>query len=197
MLGFVEQLIVIHGKLQEGAGRRHEQDAIHRAGVVMTVAAWEGYIERSVLEALDAMEANAGVGGAPSWARHAFALRRADIKRSVKKFNTPNAVNVRDLYLESLEFNPHPHWVWHVGPRQWNDKTTRDRLDSWLLVRHSVAHGVLLPSDIPWIQDPQLRPRLTLALLKECKRFFEHVAARTDAALAHHLANHHGVANAW
>ena len=32
LMGYVDQLIGIHGKLQQGKGRRHEQDAIHRAG---------------------------------------------------------------------------------------------------------------------------------------------------------------------
>lgn len=45
-LGLVDQLITIHGKLQTGRGRRHEQDALHRAGVVLTVAAWQAYVEK-------------------------------------------------------------------------------------------------------------------------------------------------------
>jgi hypothetical protein len=52
LLGSVDQLIIIHGKLQQGRGRRHEQDAIHRAGVVLTVAAWQAYIEKVLTEAL-------------------------------------------------------------------------------------------------------------------------------------------------
>lgn len=57
-IGYVDQLIAIHRKLQTGKGRRHEQDALHRAGVVMIVAAWESYIEKLVMEALDAIEQN-------------------------------------------------------------------------------------------------------------------------------------------
>src|SRR5262245_3190451 len=95
----VEQLITIHGKLQQGRGRRHDQDALHRAGVVMTVAAWESYVEKIVLEALDVIEASAGVAAGtaapgaivPAWARHSFALRRAEIAKGVKRFNTPDA----------------------------------------------------------------------------------------------------------
>jgi len=202
-LEFVSQLIAIHGKLQTGKGRRYEQDAIHRAGVVMTVAAWESYIEEVVMEALDALERNAGIAvgtGAtvvPAWARHAYSLRRAEIAENVKKFNTPNDVKVRDLLLGALEFNPWPDWHWHSGPRQWNERDMRDRLNDWLQVRHSVAHGSALPANISWLQDSQNRPRLTLQLLKECKKFFEYVATQTDVGFRRWLVNHHGVPTPW
>lgn len=202
-IGFVDQLIAIHGKLQTGQGRRHEQDAIHRAGVVMVVAAWESYIEKVVMEALVAIETNAGVAAGavappvPQWARHAFSLRRAEIAKGVKRFNTPDAVEVRDLMVNSLEFNPWPHWSWHAGPRQWEEKDMRDRLNEWVLIRHSVAHGFPLPNTIQWLKDPQGRPRLNLTLLRECKRFFVHLATQSDVAFAGFLHNHHGIPAPW
>jgi hypothetical protein len=83
LMSYVDQLVGIHAKLQQGKGRRHEQDAIHRAGVVMVVAAWEGYVEQVLLEAFAAIEKDAGLGAAapgaaavPNWARHAFGIRR-------------------------------------------------------------------------------------------------------------------------
>jgi len=202
-MGFVEQLIVIHRKLQSGRGRRHEQDALHRAGVVMSVAAWESYIERVVMEALDAIERSAGVAAGaaappvPAWARHAFALRRAEIAKQVRRFNTPSDVEVRDLFQESLEFAPWPSWSWQAGPRQWDEDGVRSRLRDWMLVRHSVAHGFPLPADVAWLQDAQQRSRLTLALLKDCKQFFSRLVTHTDASLGLWLRNHHGVPAPW
>ena len=204
LAGFVDQLIAIHGKLQQGQGRRHEQDAIHRSGVVMMVAAWESYIERVVLEALDLMEADicGSIGGlpaqlAPAWARHAFALRKAEIAQMVKKFNTPNAVNVRDLLERSLEFSPWSHWGWRTGPRQWNDREMRKRLDAWILIRHSVAHGFPFPNNVDWLKDARGRPRLTLSLLRECRKFFKHLVAQTDHSLSANLSAHHGISSPW
>lgn len=55
-LALVDQLIAIHGKLQAGRGRRYEQDALHRAGVVLTVAAWQAYVEKVIGEALDLID---------------------------------------------------------------------------------------------------------------------------------------------
>lgn len=56
LLGSVDQLIEIHGRLQTGAGRRHRQDALHRSGVVLTVAAWQAYVEKVSVDALDWIE---------------------------------------------------------------------------------------------------------------------------------------------
>lgn len=80
-LELVDQLITIHGNLQTGRGRRFEQDAIHRAGVVLTVAAWQAYNEKVLLEALDAFSANLQnpAAPAPSWALQASNMRRAHL----------------------------------------------------------------------------------------------------------------------
>ena len=113
----VDQLISIHGKLQTGRGRRHEQDALHRAGVVLTVAAWQAYNEKVLIEAVDAIAANLSdpATPAPSWALQTFNMRRAQVASVVKKFNTPDDVKVRDLFLQSLGFNPWPSWEWRQG----------------------------------------------------------------------------------
>jgi hypothetical protein len=204
MIGHVDQLVTIHAKLQQGPGRRHEQDAIHRAGVVMIVAAWEAYVEQVLLEALEVIEQDAGIGpagtssaGVPRWVPHAFGLRKTELANLVKRFNTPNAKNVRDLLLEGLSFNPWRHWSWSAPRRQWGEQEMRAEVDGWLDVRHSVAHGAALPVDFATIMDRNGRARLTLPLLKQCKAFFAHTVAQTDAALGAFLRSDHGVSTSW
>ena len=105
-LGSVDQLIAIHGKIQAGPGRRHQLDALHQAGVAMTVAAWQAFIEKIVPEALDAifldLDDPAAVPPAPNWAKNTFLMRRAAIDIQLKKFNTPNCDNVRDLFAAAF-----------------------------------------------------------------------------------------------
>ena len=201
LLGFVDQLVEIHGKLQTGRGRRHEQDAIHRAGVVLTVAAWQAYVEKVLEEALDAMSAEiidpAANPPAPNWARHAFSVRRAAIKINIKKFNTPNDINVRDLFLNSLEFNPWPHWEWSSGMRNWNPNKTRKVTNDWIKIRHTIVHGYDLPNDIEWIRGVNRKTRLILGILNRCKRHFRYIALKTDDAFCDHLKSHHNMANPW
>ncbi|TAV14724.1 HEPN domain-containing protein [Rhizobium ruizarguesonis] len=198
-LGNVDQLIAIHGKLQAGRGRRHEQGALHRAGVVLTVAAWQAYIEKIVEEALDVIQVDMQNPQVPSpaWAIHTYQLRRAAILNAVKKFNTPDDVKVRDLFKDSFDFNPWPSWVWHSGPRQWSAVETRTRTNVWVLVRHSVAHGFDLPTTAAWLKDANGTARLTLGLLQECKKHFVFLASQTDRSFATHLTTAHGIANPW
>ena len=144
LMGYVDQLIGIHGKLQQGKGRRHEQDAIHRAGVVMVVAAWEGYVEQVLLESFAAMEKDAGlvvgVAGAaviPTWARHTFGLRRTELVNALKQFNTPNAENVQRLMREWMQFDPFPGWSWHVKLRRtpsFRPRSTENKRDFYGLL---------------------------------------------------------------
>jgi len=77
------------------------------------------------------------------------------------------------------------------------EKDMRDHLNDWVVIRHTVALGILLPNTIQWLKDPQNRPLLTPTLLRECKRFFEHVEDQTDDAFRLWLQNHHGVSVPW
>jgi hypothetical protein len=198
-LAHVDQLVAIHGKLQRGRGRRHETDALHRAGVVLTVAAWQAYVEKIIEEALRAIDADMAnpAAPAPHWAVHTFQLRRAEIQKTIKKFNTPNDVNVRDIFQDSFSFAPWTSWEWRVGPRQWDSAETRRRTNTWVLVRHSIAHGFSLPPDVAWLQGENGQARLTLSLMKECRKHFAYLVDRTDRAFASHLANIHGIAPPW
>lgn len=197
----VEQLIAIHGTLQAGPGRRHEQDAIHRAGVVMTVAAWQAYVEKIIPEALDVIGADirdpAAVPPAPTWSRNSFLLHCAAVQIQIKKFNTPNAANTRDLLKASFGFDPLPFWVWHQGPRQWDNKRTRKRTEDWVRIRHTIAHGYALPDDMGFLKGVNGNARLTLGLLKECLKHFKHIALKTDDALRDCLENDYGITAPW
>ena len=195
----VDQLIAIHGKLQSGRGRRYEQDALHRAGVVLTVAAWQAYNEKVLEEAVDAIAINLRdpAAPAPSWALQTFNMRRAQVASLVKKFNTPSDVNVRDFSLETLGFNPWPSWEWRQGPRQWSVEEVRRRTNTWVQVRHSIAHGFELPMNVQWLRGRNGAVRLTLGLMKECRAHFVHLTSRMDAAFSDHLLSEHNLPRPW
>ncbi|MEQ8435054.1 MAG: HEPN domain-containing protein [Oceanicaulis sp.] len=198
-LKLIDQLITIHGNLQTGRGRRHEQDAIHRAGVVLTVAAWQAYNEKVLLEAVEKIDAamRDPHTGTPAWVVQSFGLRRAQIETIVKKFNTPDDVRVRDLFKETIGLNPWPHWEWKRGRRQWDSKEVRNRTNKWVLVRHSIAHGFDLPNDVGWLQGANGSPRLTLNLLKECRTHFVHIVDLMDVIVGTHLKSTYKIASPW
>ena len=192
LLGSVDQLITIHRQLRQGPGRRYEQDAIHRAGVVLAVAAWQAYIEKVFQEGLQHIEnhVNAPAAGVapPAWATVTFLMRRASINKSISEFNTPTRRMFSASSKNSLEFDPWPSWTWHVRRRNWTSQTFRNRTDDWLKIRHSIAHGFQLPNNMNWIQVANGAPRLTLGLLQECRKHFHFLARRTDQAFSNYLA---------
>lgn len=196
-MDYVEQLIDIHGRLQSGRGRRHKQEALHSAGVAMTVAAWQSYLEKLIFEAMDAIEADLNAAQAPRWPLHVFYLKRADIKTKIGSFMTPNADNSRRLLKECIDIDVWSAWEYRVGPRQWSAQETSNRTNAWLKIRHSFAHGSPLPDNIAWITGDNGEARLNLTLLKECKRHFTHLADKTDHEVGNVLRGRHGLTINW
>ena len=193
----VDQLIEIHAKIQSGRGRRHRQDAIHRAGVVLTVAAWQAYVEKVAIEALEQIELKImrdqnGVP-TPAWLRASFKFRKPAVAKAVGDLNTPNSQNVRRLLESSYGFDPRPYWVWESPRRNWDTQTFCDRTDAWLRIRHAIAHGNSLPDNLSWIKNTAGVSRLTLNLLNECQRHFRELARKTDKSFISFLRQEYGV----
>ncbi|WP_147307419.1 HEPN domain-containing protein [Mesorhizobium denitrificans] len=199
LIGWVDQIFGIHGQLQQGRGRRHEQEALHRASVVLTVAAWESYVEKILQEALNAISVSYQntTPSAPQWSIHAFEMRRAQLNSEINKFNTPNSENVRRLFNDSLGFDPWPAWQWRQGRRNWASSAVRERINNWLNIRHSIAHGFALPAQIIWLAGSNGQSRLTLNLVKECRELFDFLVRETDRAFSHHLMQSHGMPAPW
>jgi len=194
LLTYVDQLIQIHGRLQTGRGRRHQQEALHRSGVVLTVAAWESYVQSVIEEAIDLVRPP---DNAPFWSRSTFIAHENSVRTDLGRFHTPNKDNVQRIMRTAVGFEPVSHWEWRVGPRQWDSAEMSNRLNAWLDIRHTIAHGAELPTEIDWIKNTSGTPRITLTLLRECRRFFEHLVEQTDKALADHISNALGVPVPW
>lgn len=191
LTGWVDQLVAIHTKLGAGPGRRHNQEALYRAGVVMTVAAWESYVEDLLKESFDALKpsAGAGVGERSTWA-----LANNAAQTAAKKFNTPNAKNVADLFEEHLGIAVVAAWSVKTKAATYTSEQSKSRINQWLDIRHKIAHGGELPSNIIWIQNPQKKPRLTLALMNEVKEFFHELTKSMDNHVASELVSNYGLA---
>ncbi len=193
-IAFAQDLLDIQNQAQSGRGRRFQQEAVHRSCVVLSVAAWEGFVEHLLSEAVSAL---APPQSTVTWAATHFNLIAADLAGRIVDFGTPNSENIQRLYRSSIGFDPWPTWSWHVPRRQWTPNDMRTRLNQWLKIRHSIAHGDDLPSNLQWIQDSQGRARLTRTLSKECMKFLDRLATQTEAGLKQHLSSHFGIANPW
>lgn len=133
-------LVEIHKDLNPRRGRRYRETTLNRAMVVLTVAAWQAYVQDLTRAILDTIQPPAG-----DPANVQFQLIRAATLTALGRFNTPDARNTCNL-LANVGFDPLPHWSWKRG--RWAltiDDATRS-VDEWLRVRHTIAHGSALPA---------------------------------------------------
>ena len=194
LLDYVAQLLEIHSRLQAGRGRRHRQEALHRSGVVLTVAAWEAFAEdlaRNVLDVTGPTQL-----AAPHMRRR-HEIGHALVRKKVEQLRTPDAANVRSLYRGAFGFDPTARWAWHAPRRQWNSVQVAERLGDWLRIRNAVAHGDVLPPNITWLRGPQGRARLVRNHLEECVAFFRNLALQTEAEVIRVLNGSFGVTPPW
>lgn len=143
-------LIEIHKLRNPHAGRRHGPDlTLNRSAIVLAVAAVHSYVEELTLAILHESTPAAG-----SPLSRAFAVIKANLKNRVDTLSTPNSTNTVAL-LGLVNFDPRPAWSFRFDwERQRSTRYTALRsratltgsqaeveLDSWLKVRHAVAHG--------------------------------------------------------
>lgn len=167
----------------------HRASCLH-AALAMLVAAWEAYLERLVREVQSEI---ADPGHARLSAVLALLTRLTE--GEVKRFNTPNANNARELLISHTGYDPINDWQWPKGGLP--GVQTRTRLDEILRVRHSFAHGLPVPTDIGWVRDRRMPGILSSKVLTTVDRFIAHLVAATDAGMTAHLQSVYGLRPTW
>jgi hypothetical protein len=172
-----QNLIAIHRELNPGPGRVTRELSLNRAVVVLTVAAWQAFVQDVLEEALALMERPKGDPG-----REHFLIVKASALTAAGNFSTPNAENTRKLLLH-VGFDPLPHWAWKAGPATITPGVARERMNHWLGVRHAIAHGDDELPDYPVLNKLKGGGRsLTRANAEACIRFFGTVVKLTSVA---------------
>lgn len=173
-----QNLVDIHRALNQGRGRRFREVTINRAIVVLTVAAWQAFVEDLAEAVLDTIEPPVADPTRPAWV-----LVNALTRGALGRYNTPDVSNTRSL-LANVGFDPHPSWVWGFGRGASTPATVSRRIDEWLRVRHAIAHGGDLPNVAVISRTTAGQPTLRLADAEECRDLFTR-AAHASAAAAH------------
>jgi hypothetical protein len=136
---------LIHGKVNPGRGRRREELTLNRAIVVLTVAAWQAYVDDTTRAVLGTIKPPAGHPGMVDWN-----LIKANATTALGRFNTANSFNSLALFSR-VGFDPLSSWTFRI-PRLGGARKTyvpadaQDEIDQWLGIRHAIAHGSDLPS---------------------------------------------------
>lgn len=193
LIAWVDQLANIHSKLGQNPGRRHNQEALYRAGVVMTMAAWESYVEDLLIEGFTAISPPTG---AASGALSTWKLAQISAISAAKKFNTPNAKNVTELFQQHLGIDVASSWAVTASKKTYTSSDSQTRLNNWLDIRHKIAHGGALPTNLAWIKSPTGTPRLTLALMNDARHFTHELAKATDSHVSSQLKSLYGLPTA-
>jgi hypothetical protein len=176
LLEDAEELDEIHRQLRTGnPGRQYGLASLNRAAVVMSVSAWESYVEELMRESLQALRPPTPPLG--NWpALSAFILGE------VGRFHTPNAANVANMIHRCLGLaDVRASWGWRNCTATQAETLLNEALDR----RHQIAHGV----------NP--RPTIHNAYSRRLPVFIERLAECTDQAVRQHLVAVHGLANPW
>ncbi|MFC5799312.1 hypothetical protein [Streptomyces formicae] len=198
-----ENLILVHRSAGNGGvGRRTTETSINRGTIVLTVAAWQAFVQ-DVAQALrdEALVELGKVAGARLLA-YAMDQWQRDFNSALEKFSTPDAEKSRAL-LKRVGFDPRPSWTWVQAGGRGNQSVTvqpkhvDEVIKQWLRVRHDIAHGHMTIHSLPIltaVRDPKssarakATPALRLTDAIDCLGFFSSVARLTAAEAAKHLA---------
>jgi hypothetical protein len=170
------ELKEIHSKLKTGkVGRQYGLASLNRASVIMSVSAWEGYVEAVTMEAVLATKATSGPHGL-------WDIAVGNAESLIKRFNTPDSGNVRKLFAAAIGLTDvTANWRW----ANCSVKKSTSYLDNLLYLRHQIAHGV--------------KPRPSIAEVDATfwREFVEKLGRKTDATVRDYLCSGFGVSVPW
>ncbi|HBE21401.1 MAG TPA: hypothetical protein DEG17_23540 [Cyanobacteria bacterium UBA11149] len=168
----------------------HSQTQVYYHSALATlVAAWEAYIEELVRNFFDV---TANPLDPKFDAVHSIARNAA--MESIKRFNTPNFDNTRNLLVQYTGYDPIGDWIWSV--RSMNAVATRQMLNEILQVRHSFAHGFPIPP-YSWTQTATGKVRLTAKAIKDIEAFFRYLVYVTDRGMKQHIQTSYSIVVLW
>jgi hypothetical protein len=171
-----EELDDAHTELRTGnPGRQYGLASLNRAIVIMSVSAWESYVEELMRESVLVLRPPGPILG--TWP-----ALNAYVAGLLGNFNTPNSTNVERLIRNSLGLvDVHLLWAW----QNCTSPQAVQRLAEAMTYRHQIAHGV----------NP--RPIIHNHYASRLPAFFRRLARCTDSAVRNHLINVHGLAPPW
>lgn len=177
-----KQLVIIHRKLQQGRGRRTLELSLNRAIIVLTVAAWQAYVEALARAIFDSLGPPTDVTTPGRTLAAIWEGRRAEVENMIDRYSTPNADNTLGLF-RAVGFHPEDSWTWGQGHGEMKPGQIKDRLNRWVSIRHSIAHGSELPPAAEMLVTKN-KSGLTIRLkdAEACLHFVERTAEATDVA---------------
>lgn len=148
------------------------------AALATYVAGWDSYLNQVTTEFVQKI---ANPGDTVYASLHSLVV--PIIEQKLKKFNTANWENSREILINCTGYDPISDWTWRKA--QFNRQQSQEFLNGILKVRHSFAHGFAIPT-FTWTQTPTGRIQLNDHALLRIERFFMHLVSATDKGLLAH-----------
>ena len=139
-------------------------DALKKASLVMSLTAWETYVEDVATELFHQKFSVIKGSMIGDFAEKQFEER-------LKFFHNPNSKKTKHLFEEFFNIDVTEYWEWNnVYP-----KDAREQLNLWISKRGEAVHRAQVD-----LNQPQIIRKDELA---KCIRFFDELAKATDNAL--------------
>jgi hypothetical protein len=180
-LGDPTRLVALHRRIQQGRGRRSEElTSLNRAVIVVSIAAWQAYIEALVRAIIDFLGPPADLTTPGTTLKVVWEGRRTEVEEMLQRYSTANSANTLKI-LRAVNFDPEPAWGWGAGRGRLTPGQVKNRLDLWVKVRHTIAHGSSLPPSAKRLLTEN-KSGLTVRLkdAESCLNFIRRLAAATD-----------------
>lgn len=139
-------------------------DALKRSTLIMTLTAWETYIEDVVTELFEQK-----FGALKGCQIGNFMERQLEIR--LKTFHNPNSAKTKQIFEEFFGFDVTEDWVWN----NYQPKQARELLNKWISKRGDVVHRSVVDKTKPHIVKRDE--------LQKCITFFTGLVQATDDAL--------------
>lgn len=159
------------------------------ANLAALVSCWDAYVKSIAREFFDTLMLTSDINLIQS-----VSISKMMIESIIKRVNTLNFDNSRELILVCTGYDPYADWNWpskNMSPQQ-----VKIFLDEILSVRHSFAHGIAIKR-FSWNEDRRGNIRLTKASINEIRSLFYHLAATTDRQLSASLVNRFSGTASW
>lgn len=160
-----ERILEAYDKLNQTPDKEREPEELKRAALIMSLTAWETYVEDRVTEEIsDQMR--------PLEGSQVAKFVNTTLKKDLRYFHTPNSRKTQDIFERFLDVDVTTGWAWPG----YEPKTAKGKLDEWIKKRGEAVHRS--------ITNKQSSHLVNRQDAEKCINFFKNIADATDRILS-------------
>lgn len=162
-----ERILEAYDKLNRDRSDNRDPEELKRAALIMSLTAWETYVEDRITEALSNQIR-------PLEGSQIGRFIRSTLEKELRYFHTPNSRKTRELFQYFLDIDVTQGWSW-AG---FEHKLVTAKLDDWIKKRGDAVHRS--------ITDKQVAHLVNRQEMGKCLTFFKNLVDATDKVLLAH-----------